>query len=310
MTIRTFLAASASALLLAACGGSGGDEKLVEETSTETTETAEDTTTTVASSDILSAALEGQPDDAKARYPYRNPKETIEFFGIEPGMTVVEVLPGGGWYSKILIPYLGDEGTLIGADYSVDMWGNFGGFATEEFLEGKKTWPETWVTNATEWLGENTTDLKAFAFGSRDESLDGTVDVVVMVRAIHHLNRFNTDEKNYMTEALGDINALLKPGGVLGIVGHRAPEANDDDWANGDNGYNKQSAVIGWAEAAGFELVESSEINANPLDKPTEDDFVWRLPPTLGTSGDNPELRAEMQAIGETDRMTLKFRKK
>lgn len=309
MTIRTFLAASASALLLAACGESG---EVPADPATETgdaVEVTEPVQTASVDIQLLDAALDAQPEEAKARYQYRNPKETLEFFGVAPGMTVVETLPGGGWYSKILIPYLGDEGTLIGADYSVDMWGNFGGFATEEFLEGKKTWPETWVADATEWLGENETSLNAFAFGSRDESLDGTVDAFLMIRAIHHLNRFNTDEKDYMVEALGDAYALLKPGGILGVVAHRSPEENSDEWAKGDNGYNKQSDVIAWAEAAGFELVASSDINANPKDTPVEGDVVWRLPPSLGTSRENPDLRAEMQAIGESDRMTLKFRK-
>jgi len=265
----------------------------------------------VDSNPALTSVLEAQEDAAKARFGHRNPRETLEFFGVEPGMTVAEVLPGGGWYSKILLPYLGDEGALIGIDYSIDMWSKFGGFADEAYLEGKKTWPETWTTNAIEnnWHADTMADLNAFAFGSRDTSLDGTVDVAFFVRAMHHLNRFNSDEKNYMTEALADTHAILKPGGTLAIVQHRAPEANSDTWANGDNGYIKRSDLVRWVEAAGFELVGESEINANPKDVPTNEDFVWRLAPVLGTSRDNAELRAEMQAIGETDRMTLKFRK-
>lgn len=260
----------------------------------------------------LEAILAAQPDEVKARYPYRNPRETIEFFGIEPGMTVAEVLPGGGWYSKILLPYLGDKGKLVGVDYSIDMWSKFGGFATEEFLEAKKTWPQTFIADAVEnnWQANTMGGLAAFAFGNRDASLDGTVDVVFAPRALHHLNRFNTDEKNYMTEALGDVRALLKPGGVFAVVQHRGPESNSDDWANGDNGYLKESSVIAWVEAAGFELIGDSDVNANPKDVPTEEDAVWRLAPTLGTSREDPELRATLQAIGETDRMTLKFRKK
>ncbi|MFM7784669.1 MAG: methyltransferase, partial [Gammaproteobacteria bacterium] len=110
--------------------------------------------------------------------------------------------------------------------------------------------------------------------------------------------------------ALADIRTLLKPGGIVGVEAHRAPESAPDAWASGEQGYVKQSAVIAAFQTAGFELVGSSEMNANPKDQPTEQDSVWRLPPSLATSKDDPELRAAMQAIGESDRMTLKFRKK
>ena len=312
--MRTLSLTLATALL-AACANQADTSApvAIAEAETETSAVAEakadSTVVELPASAKLTVILAAQDEDAKARYEYRNPQETIEFFEIAPGMTVAEILPGGGWYSKILMPYLGSEGSLVGIDYSIDMWSKFGGFATEEFLEAKKTWPETWTNDAAEWRSGTDVGIDAFAFGSRDTALDGTVDAVVAVRAMHHLNRFNTEEQDYMAEALGDIYAILKPGGTFGIVQHRAPEGNEDAWAGGDNGYVKQSAVIDWVEAAGFELVESSEINANPKDKPTNEDFVWRLPPTLGTSRDDPELRAKMVAIGETDRMTLKFRK-
>lgn len=311
MSNRSILIATAFAAL-AACGQSDEtsapplpQEAPEAEVAAPPVETAE----VVDNSVLLAEILEAQDPANTARFGDRNPAETIEFFGLEPGMTIAEALPGGGWYSKILLPYLGDEGKLIGIDYSIDMWSKFGAFADAAFLESKETWAETWVGDAEGWRAGTEADLAAFAFGSRDPALDGTVDAVLMVRAMHHLNRFNSDEQDYMAEALADVHALLKPGGTLGIVQHRAPEGNDDAWANGDNGYVKQSAVIEWVEAAGFELVDQSEVNANAKDQPTTDDFVWRLPPTLGTSNEDPELRAEMEAIGETDRMTLKFRK-
>jgi predicted methyltransferase len=105
------------------------------------------------------------------------------------------------------------------------------------------------------------------------------------------------------------IRGMLKADGLVGVVQHRAPESATDEWADGNNGYLKQSAVIDLFEKAGFELVASSEINANPRDKPGPEDDVWRLPPSLRTSKDNPELRDAMLAIGESDRMTLLFRK-
>lgn len=256
----------------------------------------------------LDAILAAQPDDAKARYGARHPKETLEFFGIEPGMTVVEVLPGGGWYTKLLLPYLGENGKVVGADYSPEMWALFGGFADEAFLEGKKTWTRTWVETAQGWRNDGDAGLNAFAYGNLPDTMNGTADAVLMVRALHHFNRFE-DQGGYLTSALSETMKVLKPGGIVGVVQHRGPEGNDDAWANGDQGYLKQSAVIAFMEAAGFELVSQSEINANPKDQPTNDDMVWRLPPTLGTSRDNEELKAQLTAIGETDRMTLLFRK-
>lgn len=256
----------------------------------------------------LAAALTAQPDETKARYDARNPKETLTFFGVEPGMTVVEALPGGGWYSKILLPYLGHDGELIGADYSMEMWPLFGGFATPEFIEKRKTWVTDAVEAAQEWRGEHGAKASAFVFGSLPEEMKGAADVVLFIRALHNLARFN-EQGGFFDEALADAYAALKPGGVVGVVQHRAPETNSDEWASGENGYLKQAWVIEQFEAAGFEFVDASEVNANPKDQPTEEDIVWRLPPSLGTSKDNPELMAQMKEIGESDRMTLMFRK-
>lgn len=257
----------------------------------------------------LAAILAAHPDDMKARYQFRHPQETIEFFGVAPGMTVAEALPGGGWYTKTLLPYLGDDGSLIGVDYSLRMWPEFGDFANEEFLEKKKTWPATWTETAKEWRGGTSADIKALAFEGRDTRMDGTVDMMLFIRALHNMARFE-DEGGYLTKALADTHALLKPGGIVGVVQHRAPAGNDDAWADGSNGYLKQDAVIAFMDKAGFDFVASSEINANPNDKPNNEDIVWRLPPTLGTSKDNPELKATLEAVGESDRMTLKFKKR
>ena len=255
----------------------------------------------------LATVLAAQPEEMQARYGARNPGETLAFFGIEPGMTVVEALPGGGWYSKILLPYLGSDGKMIGVDYALDMFSLFG-FFSDEALEKKKTWTTDFVAGAEEWRGDNGASVEAFVFGAMPEQYAGSADAVLMVRALHNLNRFEPDG-GYLTTALGDAYSVLKPGGTLGVVQHQADESMPDDWANGSNGYLKQSAVIAAAEAAGFEFVASSDINENPDDQPTVDDMVWRLPPTLATSRDDETLRAEMQAIGESNRMTLKFTK-
>ena len=254
----------------------------------------------------LDALLDAQPDDVKARYQYRHPRETLEFFGIEPGMTVLEGLPGGGWYSKILVPYLGAEGHLVGANYAPDMWPLFS-FATEEVIAEQTAWPTTFPAEAAAWGDAR---VSAFAFGSMPEALNGTVDVVFFPRVLHNLARFQNEGKgDYLDAALADAYAALKAGGTLGIVQHQAREDMSDDFASGGRGYLKKDFVIAAAENAGFEFVAESDINMNPADRPGEDDIVWRLPPSLATSRDNPELSAAMTAIGESNRMTLKFRK-
>jgi predicted methyltransferase len=309
MSLKKSLLAGLAVTVLAACGNANTDAVSDTEEAVKAEAMAQQMAANEAKLDVVLAA---QEEANKARYDARNPKETLMFFGIEPGMTVVDVLPGGGWYTKILLPYIGSEGGVIGVDYSLDMWPEFGGFATPEFIENKKTWPTTWTESANEWRSEGDAPIvSAFAFSNRENALDGTADAVLFIRALHNLSRFES-EGAYLTKALEDTHALLKPNGIVGVVQHEGPEDADEAWAVGNNGYLKKANVIAAFEAAGFELVAESDVNANPLDNPdpAAKDAVWRLPPTLGTSRDNPELRAEMQAIGETNRMTLKFVKK
>lgn len=284
LTART-AATVLTALLLAFVGGVGAD----------------------VNSDRLDEALDAQDEAAKARYTYRHPAETLAFFGIEPGMVVVEGFPGGGWYSKILVDYLGEDGELIGANYAYSMFPLFGFFSPEQ-MEKWKTWEQDWPVDAQAWGGEDGAEVTAFSFGTMPESLDSTADAVVMVRAFHNLARFES-QGGYLTDALQDIYDVLKPGGILGVVQHEAPADSPDDWADGDAGYLKKAWLIGRIEEAGFEFVAESDINENPADQPTTDEFVWRLPPNFATSRDNPELKARMEAIGESNRMTLLFRK-
>ena len=262
-----------------------------------------------ADADRLASVLDAQPDDVKARYEYRHPQETIEFFGIEPGMTVLEGLPGGGWYTKILLPYLGSEGHLIGANYPLDLWPNFP-FANEEFMAEMSQWLETWPAGAEEWRGDDGASVDAFWFGAMPEGMAGTADVVFFVRMLHNVWRFQSEGKgDYLDMAIKDAYDALKPGGILGVVQHHVRDDVSDEWANGSHGYMKKQFVIDRVVAAGFELVAESDINANDKDQPSGDDIVWRLPPSYATSRDNPELKAQYEAIGESNRMTLKFRK-
>lgn len=260
----------------------------------------------------LDKVLASQPDKTKARYDARHPQQTLAFFGIKPGMTVLEALPGGGWYSKLLLPYLGSKGTLIGVDYAIDMYPKFGFFSKED-LKKKETWAKDWTKKATGWKTdgweiEEHANIKAYNFGSVSDDLKGKVDAVVFIRALHNLAKFESDG-GYLTTALSDAYNSLKPGGILGVVQHQVSESADDKGANGSRGYLKKSFLIAKMEKAGFEFVASSDINMNPKDKPSAKDIVWRLPPSYATSRKDEKKKAEYKAIGESNRMTLKFRK-
>lgn len=251
--------------------------------------------------------LANQPEEVVARYEYRHPYETIEFFGITPGMTVVEVLPGGGWYSKLLLPLLGVDGQLIGTNYATDMWPLFG-MLPQEQLTKLQTWAEDWPMQAEQWRHEQDANVSAFVFGDLPRRMQGTADAVLFVRALHNMARFEEDGA-YLSQAIKDAYDVLKPGGIVGIVQHKARENMPDAWANGSTGYLKESYVTQLMTTGGFELMGTSDINANNRDQPTTDDIVWRLPPSLQASGDNAEHKAQMMNIGESNRMTLKFRK-
>ena len=293
------LLAAASVLTLAACTTAPAEApEVVEETTAEVVETveaeveetvaeveevvAEETVMVeaVSSADALAAVLSAQPDETKARYDARNPARTLEFFGIEPGMTVAEALPGGGWYSKILIPYLGEEGTLIGAHYPDDMWARFG--MDEERVAARIERTAKWVEFAQEWEVEGAS-LASTILTDMPEDATGKVDAVLFIRALHNLNRFSA-ETDYMDKTLSETFRVLKPGGVVGVVQHRAPEDAPEESAMGQRGYLKESDVIAKFEAAGFRLAAKSTVNANENDKPGVEDVVWRLKPSLGTT--------------------------
>ena len=262
-----------------------------------TTETADDAMAT------LDAVLAAQSDEAKARYEYRNPKETIELFGIEPGMSVAEVLPGSGWYSKILIPYIGEQGRLIGLTYSQTMAEQV---FPPRFQEMFSSFTDTFVGQMAE-AGASGAEVSAARFGALPEDLSGSLDRVIFVRALHHLSRSEAQGAFY-SSALKETFDLLKPGGLVGVVQHEAPESFSDEATVGSSGYVKKSATIAAFEAAGFKLVSDSPINNNAKDVPAEGDVVWRLPPSL-RGADDEAAKEKMMAIGETNRMTLVFEK-
>ena len=258
----------------------------------------------------IDAILAALPEDEKARIQYRNPKETLGFFGITPGMDVVDTMPGDVWYSGILARYLGADGHVIGADRPLSVWESFGAeYSPPQFLANRPNWTRDWPKRrAAEFSDEQAAAFDAVAFGDVPATFDQSADAILVMREFHNIMAADPTDQ-LAVSVLGEMHRMLRPGGVLGIVQHRAPESADNAWANGANGYVKQSRLIALVERAGFTFEASSEINANPADQPGTDEYVWRLPPDLLGSEEDPELRQKMREIGESDRMTLRFRK-
>jgi predicted methyltransferase len=221
----------------------------------------------------------------KARDAYRHPAETLAFFDIKPRMTVVEISPGGGWYSEILAPMLEGNGQYIAAA------GNPA--ASENAAKSVAAFREKLTSYAP------SAKLGVFGKGNYDAIAPaGSVDAVLTFRNVH-----NWHMGGYGPEAFKAFYKVLKKGGTLGVVDHRLPEDRlDADMTT--TGYMKVSAVRAMAEAAGFKLVASSEVNANAKDTKDYPGGVWTLPPTFAKKDDD---RAKFTAIGESDRFTLKF---
>lgn len=218
-----------------------------------------------------------------ARDRYRHPARTLAFFGVKPTDTVVEVWPGGGWYTEILAPLTSGRGTL----YAAAPWDK--GLNAVKALQAK---------DAAAYGA-----VKLAALPAADGAPvvpDGSADVVLTFRNVHNWRFAGVDQAQAMFNAMF---RMLKPGGTLGVVEHRLPEARDAA-AESKSGYMKTSSVIAFATRAGFRLVATSEINANPKDKADHPGGVWTLPPTYALKDKD---RARYAAIGESDRMTLKF---
>lgn len=219
----------------------------------------------------------------RARDQYRHPAETLAFFDVRPGQTVIEYYPGGGWYTEILAPALRGNGRYVAMPP-----------ANERALAGAKAMLE----KNKQWFGE----VEIFPFSPTAPSTfpAGTADRVLTFRNVHNLL---TQGENVAAKAFADFYAALKPGGILGVTDHRLPE-DMDSALEGKSGYLKKSTIVRLAIAAGFKLAAESEINANPKDTHRWPEGVWTLPPTFEL-GDVD--RAKYQAIGESDRLTLKF---
>lgn len=254
--------------------------------------TAAETTPAVAGSEQLPKTLEeAVAKDYRSpqnlpRDIYRHPVETLRFFGIKPSLTVIEISPGAGWYTEILAPYLSNQGRYIAAIVPPEK----GEYSRKAFdsLEGwAKGHPEVKMTYSN-FSPPTTVDL-----GPNDSA-----DLVLTFRNVHNWMNNDAAEK-----AFAEFFRVLKPGGVLGVVEHRQNEKGAVD-PKGKSGYVKESEVIAFATKAGFKLEEKSEINANPKDTKDYPEGVWTLPPTLALKDKD---RAKYLAIGESDRMTLRF---
>ncbi len=249
--------------------------------------------TAIQADPALEAAVKAPSRDAAnvKRDVYRHPAQTLAFFGVQPGQTVVEITPGNGWYSEILAPLLRDNGHYVAAVVDPQAVAEGRG---RDYQQRSRDGLEKKFSAAPAQFDKATVvayDPARPVFGAA-----GSADVVLTFRNVHNWRK--AGQAQGMFQGFFDV---LKPGGVLGVVEHRAKaDVADDD----DSGYVGQQQVIAMAKAAGFELAGSSEVNANPRDTKDHPKGVWMLPPT--NSHDTADA-AKYQAIGESDRMTLRF---
>ncbi len=224
-----------------------------------------------------------------ARNEARHPVETLEFFGLKPDMTVLEILPATGWYTEILAPYLADEGRLYLAHFSPDGILPYMPQVLEMFEDRLVNEPDTFAKVIVRHINP-----------PQEVSVapPGSVDLALTFRNVHNWIMADAEDEYFAA-----FHQALKPGGVLGIVEHRAkPDANIESMRT--TGYVTEEYVKEIAAKAGFEFEEASEINANLADTVDHPEGVWSLAPFLRSGKEEPYL-----SIGESDRMTLRFRK-
>jgi predicted methyltransferase len=242
----------------------------------------------------LAAANPKRKDD-RARDAARRPVESMVFFGVRPDMKVGEYAPGGEWYSRFLGLYLGQQGKLVGL-YNDASAGNEAAKARVAAAVAK--YPQDVAT----FTGLPATKFAAMTLKDVPASEKGTFDRILLPRALHNMLRSNTADSE-----IKGLRELLKPDGMIGVEQHRAKADAPYAYTDGSKGYLRQADVVRLMELHGFELVGTSEILANPKDTANWPEGVWTLPPTLALKEQD---KAKYQAIGESDRMTLLFRKR
>ncbi len=242
--------------------------------------------------DKLHAAAFGEHRSQKNidRNTYRHPVATLKWFGIRDDMTVVELSPGGGgWYTEVLAPFLREQGKLYAASFNSQSEVEYFRSNAKKFLDKMSSRPDVYdKVIVTEFEIPGKPELQP----------QGEADMVLTFRNTH--GWLNSDSAEQVYQAM---YRVLKPGGILGVVQHRGKEHMvGKEWSK--KGYVPESVVIGLAEQAGFQLLGKSEINANPLDTKDYEKGVWTLPPVYRLKDQD---RDKYTAIGESDRMTLKF---
>jgi predicted methyltransferase len=255
----------------------------------------------------IEAVLEAdhRSDEERARDKFRHPAATLDFFGLEPDMTVAEIWPGGSaWYLKVIAPMIKEGGGTYVAVTPMDPASD-----NERVVKSIKAFKANFV-DKPEIYGNVTMALMRGP--KNDIATPGSLDMVLTFRNVH--NWMTGDpETDYADEYMAAYFKALKPGGILGVVEHRAnADAEPDPAAR--NGYVQEAQVLALAEAAGFEFIAKSDINANPADTKDHPFGVWTLPPTKQSAGRGQESSpdfdgAKYDSIGESDRMTMKFRK-
>ncbi|WP_199610608.1 class I SAM-dependent methyltransferase [Flocculibacter collagenilyticus] len=243
---------------------------------------------------VLANAADGdhRSDKQKARNKYRHPAETLAFFDIKPGQTVVEISPGGGWYTSVIAPALGKEGKLYAAHFLIND-------DTRPYFKKSRKSFEDKVNTKPEYGNVVMTDFHPT--NAHNIAPAGSADAVLTFRNVHNWYMRHGDEG--LLASFKAFNKALKPGGTLGVVEHRLPEDRSVEDQQ-KSGYMKESYIIDIAKKAGFKLAAKSEINANPKDTADHPKGVWTLPPRLMLEDTDKE---KYLAIGESDRMTLKF---
>lgn len=286
--ITKWAALSVSTLVLIACNNASQE-------TTVSTPVVEDTVEVAAVVTLDDVIAHPRRTDEVARDTFRNPKETLEFFGVGPGQKVAEIWPG--WYTNVTAPYLAaNDGTYIAVLFPIGIRERL----DERVAAYKEKYSDASIYGEIEY--------GAFAKDNGPILPPESVDTILTFRNVH-----NWMGGGYLDQALTEFYAALKPGGTLGIVEHRLPETALQD-PNGSTGYVQESYMKDAAKRAGFEFVASSEINANPKDTADHPMGVWTLPPRSRLPKEGSEEAIDFNAelyknIGESDRATLKFMK-
>lgn len=252
----------------------------------------------LAAEDSLQMAVShpSRTPEFRSRDEFRHPAETLSFFNVEPAMTVVEIWPGaGGWYTEILAPYLQELGKLYSAHFNADSQAAF-------YRESRQAFVDKLEANPDVYGGVVVTTFNPPEY--TQIAPEGSADRVLTFRNVHNwYTRGGGDDR--VLSAFEAMYKALKPGGILGVVEHRLPSDQPLERQE-TSGYMHEDYVIRMAEKAGFEFLASSEVNANPRDTADHPQGVWTLPPSLRLGEQDKE---GYLAIGESDRMTLKFKK-